>query len=215
MNRKTDDFQYQNSIAVAILAGGLGSRMGGCLKGKICLDGRYVLDIMLEKMKPLGIPVCLIVKNTTEYAEWGIPKYQDLLEYRSPLVGIHAALKSRLAESVLVVAVDLPGLDVNFLKYMIDQRKSGDIIIPKWNERFEPLCAIYHSKLAEKIEDLTRRSRLKPIDLLADSAVRIITEREIHKISNPEYLFKNLNTEQDILDWYVLKRNSMNDEDVF
>jgi molybdenum cofactor guanylyltransferase len=72
----------------------------------------------------------------------------DLYPGEGPLGGILTALDDSKADWNLIVACDMPGLKVDFLRQLLDLAPStaaADAIIPVGpSGRLEPLCAAYH-----------------------------------------------------------------------
>ena len=71
-----------------------------------------------------------IVGDTKKFASFA-PVVEDAYRDRGPLGGIHAALSTTSAEHNLIMAVDLPFLNLRFLQYLIAQAQ-----IPEYQVRF-------------------------------------------------------------------------------
>ena len=140
-----------------------------------------------------------IVGDTKKFASFA-PVVEDAYRDRGPLGGIHAALSTTRSEHNLIMAVDLPFLDVRFLQYLIAQaqRSEAMVTVPQIGGGFQPLCAVYRREFATLAEDALRDGRNK-IDLLfAETNSRIIVEPELTAAGFSADIFRNLNTAKDL-----------------
>ena len=123
--------------------------------------------------------------------------------------GIHAALKSSSSELNLILAVDLPFVEVDFLKYLVRQAEAptgsgtessgGAIlaIVPRAAHGWQPLCALYRKRFVEAAENALQQKRFK-IDLLfAEVPVQPLEEPEILQAGFSLKMFDNLNTREE------------------
>jgi molybdenum cofactor guanylyltransferase len=95
-----------------ILAGGRGSRMQGADKGLLHLDGKTLLEHVLQRVRPQCADVMISAnRNLPAYKSLGVDVVEDLrAQLPGPLAGIEAGL-SRISRDWLFVApCDLPYL---------------------------------------------------------------------------------------------------------
>jgi molybdopterin-guanine dinucleotide biosynthesis protein A len=104
------------SMAAFILAGGRSSRMGAD-KAFLELAGKPLIVRAVELARET-VPEVKIVGDPQKFGAFG-PVIDDVYRNRGPLGGIHAALTSSEAEWNLILAVDLPFVAVQFLKYLL------------------------------------------------------------------------------------------------
>src|SRR5438105_4127648 len=110
-----------NSLAVAILAGGKSLRMGQD-KTALRLHNRTMLEHVLERVKGLQLPVILIANEPEKYGSYRLPIYPDAIPDSGSLGGIYTALKTSETQHTLCVAVDMPFLNARLLAYLISLR---------------------------------------------------------------------------------------------
>ncbi len=89
-----------SDITGIILAGGKSTRMGEN-KSLLSLNGKTVIERVVDLMKSIFKEVILITNTPEEYDFIKIPKYKDIFEYKGPLAGIHSGLTHSNTEKKL------------------------------------------------------------------------------------------------------------------
>lgn len=84
----------EERVAGLILAGGLGSRMGGVDKGLVELGGRPMVAHVVERLAPQVAELLINAnRNAEAYAGFGVPVVADRVEgFAGPLAGLDAGL---------------------------------------------------------------------------------------------------------------------------
>lgn len=122
----------------------------------------------------------------------------DIYPGKSSLGGIYTGLVYSTSFHNLVVACDMPFLNVDLLRYMIDLSPDFDAVIPRIGDLKEPLHAVYSTNCLPQMERLLKEGNLKIADILDSVRVRYVEENEINRF-DPEHLsFFNINTEADL-----------------
>lgn len=186
-----------DDLAVFILTGGKSSRMGRD-KAFLSFAGETLLARSLKLARAVSEHVS-IVGAAEKFAVFA-PVIEDVCRDCGPLGGIHAALSSTDAELNLMLAVDLPFLDSNFLEYLITEARKSDAIVtvPHVGGGFQPLCAIYRREFGA-LADEALRNHANKIDLLfANIKLRLIDEEELTSAGFSPEMFRNLNTPADL-----------------
>jgi molybdopterin-guanine dinucleotide biosynthesis protein A len=125
------------------------------------------------------------------------PVVEDKFPGRGPLGGIHAALSSTDSEFNLILAVDLPFLEGNFLEFLVAQARAAVkaiVTVPQAAGGLQPLCAVYRRSFAPLAEEALAAGRNKIDTLFAPIAIRIIEETELARFAFAATMFDNLNT---------------------
>ncbi len=104
-------------ITGVILAGGRGQRMGGVDKGLQDLQGRPMVQWVLERISPQVDNVLINAnRNLARYAAFGCPVLPDTIpDFAGPLAGLHAALAQATTPLILTVPCDSPFLPVDLV----------------------------------------------------------------------------------------------------
>ena len=115
-----------DDVAAWVLAGGKSSRMGSD-KAFLELDGRTLLAKVLDAVRSVT-PDFHIVGPRAKFELFG-PVVEDVFGDRGPLGGIHAALSSSDKDLNLVLAVDIPQVDVGFLEFLIKRARENRAVV--------------------------------------------------------------------------------------
>ena len=190
-----------DDLAVAIVAGGTGRRMGGVHKALIEVDGVAIIERQLAVLRQIASDIVVAANDSEPFAGLGVPVIPDRAEGAGPIAGILAALMWSPAGRVLCVACDMPFLDPGVLR-LIASRASADVDIaaPRIDSRPQPLCAVYSRRCAPVVSRRLGEVKLRVSDLLTESGVRVawIDDAEIRTIDPRLSCFINVNTPADL-----------------
>ncbi len=186
-------------LAAFVLAGGKSTRMG---MDKAFLDyhGRMLLCRALDLARSVS-PLVRVVGTREKFADHA-EVVEDVYPGRGPLGGIHAALQSSQADLNLVIAVDMPLLSQQFLQYLLDRARSSNatVIVPRTDEHWQPLCAVYRRNFASVAEDALLAGRNKIDTLFTLTKTLTLEEEELNHAGFSPSLFCNLNTPKELLE---------------
>ena len=185
-----------DDVTAFVLAGGKSIRMG---KDKAFLEfkGRILLARGLELAAGVAKEV-RIVGDPSKFAAFG-RVIEDIYCEHGPLGGIHAALKSSSTELNLMLAVDLPFVEPNFLKHLVSvaRNASAVVTVPRAGDGLQPLCAVYRRGFAEVAEQSLAQGKNKIDALFAVVETRILGQEELSGAGFSGRMFNNLNTPEE------------------
>jgi molybdopterin-guanine dinucleotide biosynthesis protein A len=134
-------------IAGLVLAGGQASRMGGGDKCLLTLDGKAILQILLERLSPQVASMAISANGAPDrFASYGLPVLPDAVANAGPLAGVAAGLawaNSVGATSLLTVPADTPLIPADLAARLTPA--------PAWAESggaLHPLVALWPSTSA-------------------------------------------------------------------
>jgi molybdopterin-guanine dinucleotide biosynthesis protein A len=130
-----------------------------------------------------------------------IPKVRlvrDIYPERGPLGGIYTGLAASTTAYNLVTACDMPFLNVELLRYMVQLAPSFDMVVPRQGKLFEPLHAIYSRTCLTTIENMLKKGQSETFKLLELMRVRYVEVEEIERFDPKQLSFFNINTEADL-----------------
>jgi molybdopterin-guanine dinucleotide biosynthesis protein A len=189
--------EARRPISCIVLAGGEGKRLGSD-KAFLKIGGRVLIEGIVEKMARIGDEVIIVTNSPQEYGYLEARLVGDAYPGKGALGGICSGLKAAHNHYSLVVACDMPFLDLNLLRYMILLSPGQDVVIPRVGGLTELLHAIYSKQCLQPIERVLASGGLKIIDFFPEVRVRYVEEQEI-KLFDPQCLsFFNINTPADL-----------------
>jgi molybdopterin-guanine dinucleotide biosynthesis protein A len=184
--------------AAFVLAGGQSTRMGAD-KAFVQLEGRTLLAHALALAKSVTSDV-RIVGSAEKFAAFG-EVVEDEFPQHGPLAGIHAALRASSSELNLMLAVDMPFVEVPFLEYLFQEaarHESAMVTIPRAAGAWQTLCAVYRKPFADLAEQALRQGKNKIDPLFRDIEMRIVEEHELTQQNFSPEMFRNLNTLEEL-----------------
>jgi molybdenum cofactor guanylyltransferase len=126
---------------------------------------------------------------------------EDVICDCGPLGGIHAALQASPSELNLVLAVDVPFVSWAFLQYLIKQARGASeaaVVVPRGEEGWQPLCAIYRREFGGVAERALRAGRNKIDRLFDEVQMRVLEQEELEDAGFSPAIFRNLNTPEEL-----------------
>lgn len=140
-----------------ILAGGKSSRMGSDKALKLW-RGVPLLRRVYEAIAPLVAQVSILTPWPERYQTILPPHCHHLREaqpHQGPAFALAQGLDQLQSPWLLVVACDLPCLDTAMLSRwrgeLADLSPKMQAAIPRWGERWEPLCGFYRGDLGPEL----------------------------------------------------------------
>lgn len=187
----------KNHTDAYIVAGGRSSRFGSD-KTVHLLNDKPMISHVLEALSPIFQKIVIISDEAEKFRHLGLEIIPDAVKGAGPAGGINSALASSPGKRCFVFAADMPYINTEFIKYMLEIQSSSDIIIPFHDGFYEPLHAIYSAACGEKIKKFIAGGERSLILFFKQLSIRAVTENEILRYGKPEKIFKNINSLNDI-----------------
>ena len=189
---KTDE-----SISAMVLAGGQSRRMGRD-KALIEYEGRPIIAHVIDTLRALSNDIVIISNRLDAYGSFGARVVPDYEPPSGPLGGIAVGLQAVQHDRAIVVACDMPFLNVTLLRWLSDLAREFDAVVPQTGDEFEPLHAIYRKACFRPIVERLERGERRVISFFADVRVRAVSEAEWRAIDPAGRSLVNLNTPGDL-----------------
>lgn len=155
-------------ICGLVLAGGQGRRMGGVDKGLQPLQGRPLMQHVIERLRPQVDHVLINAnQNLERYAEFGCPVIPDRLGgFAGPLAGLDAGLHATDAPLVVTVPCDSPFLPYDLVARLATARSAtdADVAVARTGTQPHPVFALVCARVRSHLADFLARGERK-IDL--------------------------------------------------
>ena len=182
-----------------VLAGGQSRRLG-VDKALLSLGGAPLLQTVVQRVSQVCRRVIVAVDRPGRYRRLGLPARfaADASPGLGPLAGLQSGLQACSAEYALVVACDLPFLNVELLRYMAGLPRSYQALVPRSAGRDHPLHAIYARSSLPEVDALLAAGGGSMQQLLDRLDVRRLDEHDLHQIDPNGLSLLNLNEEADL-----------------
>ncbi len=142
-------------LAVVVLAGGQGRRMGGADKGLVDYRGRPLVAWVLDALAPqAGEIVISANRNLERYAATGHRVLPDTLpDFPGPLAGVLAAMRAVAAPWLLVVPCDTPHLPGDLANRLLAAARAADtpVAVAADAARTHHTCFLARTALADDL----------------------------------------------------------------
>jgi len=111
--------------------------------------------------------------------------------------GIYYGLKAAQGEFCFVTSCDVAFTKLSLISYLMSQISNYDVVVPYWQDRFQPLHAVYRRSVLPLLKEQLERGELRPIYLFDKVRTRKIGEDEIRCLDPEGLSFLNMNTPED------------------
>ena len=185
------------NISAVLLAGGESRRMGRD-KATVLLRGKPLWQIQIELLRKLE-PAEIFVSARTD-PSWRPADVQFVADdppSRGALSGLAASMLKVRTTHLLALAIDMPFISENYLRYLYDHIEPGTGVVPTIDNSAEPLAAIYPREANADF-----RSALAGTDFSLQSLTGRLIEvgklREVRVKDQERKLFLNVNALADL-----------------
>jgi molybdenum cofactor guanylyltransferase len=178
----------------AVLAGGLGRRLGGA-KATVELGGSPLISYPLAELAAAGIEAVICAKPGEELPPLGVPVLEEPPEPRHPLAGVVAALRAGERRPVVVVACDMPFVASGLLRLLAESPEP--LVVPILDGRLQPLLGRYDPVLLPRLEAALAEEA--PMTATVESlGPHHLGESELARFGDPRRLLFNVNDPDDL-----------------
>jgi len=188
-------------VSGVILAGGASWRLGRN-KALERIGGKALIERVVDSLAPLTTEVLVVVARPEQAVALRLPPSVRVVSDRYPgrgsLGGIFTGLDASAEPWSLVVACDMPFLNGELLRHLIEARSNVDAVVPLLGGQPEPLHALYSKACLASMERMVRAGDLKIAPLFEAVRVRYVDEGTIDRIDPRHLSFFNINTQADL-----------------
>ena len=192
----TDVIGPDPALSGVILAGGGSTRLGRD-KALLELEGRTLVARTLDALARLTDDLIVV----TNLAPRLLPSLARVVADRyvgaGVLAGVHAGLLAARGELAIVVACDMPFLNLDLLRHLISLAQEADVVVPRWTD-VEPLHAVYRpAACLGPVERALARGERRIVSFYHEVRVRHVERAEIARFGPQGLSFFNVNTAED------------------
>jgi molybdopterin-guanine dinucleotide biosynthesis protein A len=185
------------SISAVLLSGGQSRRMGRD-KATILFRGKPLWQIQLDLLHKLQLAEIFVSARTDP--AWRPPNLTfvpDDSPSRGPLSGLAATLARIRSSHLLVLAIDMPFMNEDHLRYLWDRIEPGRGVLPMIDNRAEPLVAIYPVEAHVDFGDALSGTDFS-LQTLTNQLVKIGKLHVIRVSEEEQRFYWNLNEHNDL-----------------
>ncbi len=163
------------------------------------LDGRSLIEIVIERMARVCVEVLVVAGDVQPYADLGVPVVEDRFRGVGALGGLHAGLEAANHELSLVVGCDMPFLNTNLLRAFAGWAEGFDAAVLRHGKEayVEPLHGVYRRTCLPAIEQAIRARRRRIVSFFPHVRVRYVTPTDVAPFDPNLHSFRNVNTPQE------------------
>lgn len=180
-----------------ILAGGQSSRMGRN-KAFIEFRGEPLIQRLAHRMQDWFEQVVVVTNSPELYGFLGLPLVGDRIPGLGPLGGLEAGLSSCKYDHAFFCATDMPFVSEALVRYMVGLAPEYDVVVPMLGGEYEPMHAVYSRSCLPWVTEKLDSRRLRLLSIYDQARLRVVNEAEIRRFGDPEWLFFNCNTPEDL-----------------
>jgi molybdopterin-guanine dinucleotide biosynthesis protein A len=186
-----------SEISAVVLSGGRSSRLGQ-EKAFLQVNGQHLIERIVDKLACLSDEVIVVANDLGKYEHLEALVVGDVYPGCAALGGIYSGLRAASRSRSLVVACDMPFLNLSLLRYMQAQAADHDVVIPRIGEYEEALHAIYSRSCLPLIERQILAGDLRISTFFHDVRVRYVGQSEIDTFDPDHLSFFNINSQADL-----------------
>jgi molybdopterin-guanine dinucleotide biosynthesis protein A len=188
-------------ISCIILAGGKSTRFG---HDKVLekIGKTSLIEQVISRVDLLSKNIIIVTAKERNFARLANhPKIKiasDIFPGQGSLGGIYTGLVKSDSFYNLVVAADMPFLNEPLLRYMIRVSDGFDFVLPRINNMYEPLHAIYSKNCIAPIKSILEQGNKVIVELFNYVKVRYVEAGEVDRFDPRHMSFFNINTREDL-----------------
>ena len=188
-------------VSGVALAGGRSKRLGRN-KAVEKIGGQSLIERVVDKLSQVTSETVVVVAEESKAADLNLPPWvrtaADLYPGTGSLGGIFTGLSAAKGNYGVVVACDMPFLNVDLIRFMLDIVSDYDAVVPRLQGRPEPLHAVYSKTCVGPIERCLQADQLKIAIFFEQINVAYLEEDDIEAFDPSHLSFFNVNTQEDL-----------------
>ena len=188
----------RSQVSLALLAGGLSTRMGEDKAFALLQDGT-LLEWMRDRLAPLLPYVFVVTRDPSRFHSLGLAVVNDALPEGGSAVGIYSAVLASPTERVVCVACDMPFVTPRLVRALAVGSVGRDVFVPRHDGHIEPLCAVYGKGSLDVYREFIQSGGRRIFDIYGDLNTAYL-DVDDGRLGDPEQLFVNVNTPAELED---------------
>jgi len=188
-------FELRTSV---VLAGGK-SRRFGQNKALYQFNETTIIGHIISTLQNVSDEIIIVSNDNELYKGFGLRIIEDLPLFKGfgPLAGLYSALNAIKNCRLFLLACDMPLVDPTLIDYLWNISTDKPAVVPFYNNKLQPLFAIYNKSLLDIIEKNLNQGKYSMNNFISGIDYYMLKEKEVEdncKVGNPFY---NINTMDD------------------
>ncbi len=179
-----------------ILVGGKSSRMGQP-KALLPFDGEPLLVHNVRALQKQFADIVVVAAPSQELPILPVTLVHDAIAYQGPVGGILYGLQAASHDVCFVTSCDAPFLNLRLIDYFLSLIEHYDVVVPFWEERLQPLQAVYRRSVAPLLQDQLQRGELRPVFLYKKVRTYEVPVEDTRRFDPEGLSFRNMNSPED------------------
>lgn len=192
-------------VSAIILAGGKSSRMGQP-KALLPFDGEPLLVHNVRTLQKQFAEIVVVAAPSQELPVLPVTLVRDEIAYQGPVGGILYGLQAASHEVCFVTSCDAPFLNLRLIDYFLSLIDHYDVVVPFWEERLQPLHAVYRRSVEPLLQEQLQRGELRPVSLYKKVRTYEVPEEDTRRFDPEGLSFRNINRPEDYQEALALWR---------
>lgn len=184
-----------------VLAGGQSRRLGRD-KRLEPVGGQPLIRRVIGRVEPVVDEIVVVVADPATGESLPLEgrhrRAQDRYPGKGSLGGIFSGVSAARQQWSVVVACDMPFLNLDLLRHMLSLREGVDAVVPVLDGRPEPTHALYSKECLPHIEERLKADDLKISRFYDQVRVEYVSEGDILKLDPDLLSFFNVNSPTDL-----------------
>jgi molybdopterin-guanine dinucleotide biosynthesis protein A len=122
---------------------------------------------------------------------------RDDVAYQGPVGGLVYGLTAVTRDAAFVTSCDAAFLETRLIRYLVSLLPEHDVVVPYWEDRAQPLHAVYRRSVLPLLQAQLARGELRPVQLFDNVRTHRVGEEEIRAFDPEGWSFFNMNTADD------------------
>ncbi len=188
------------ALSAVILSGGKSSRMGRP-KALLPFDGKPLIAHLVQRLSQRFSDIVVVAAPDQTLPSLPVTLVHDTVAYQGPVGGLYYGLRAIRGTAAFVTSCDVPFLQLPFIDYLVSQLdhhgRAYDVVVPVWQDRLQPLHAVYRRRVVPHLQEQLAAQRLRPVYLYDTVPTRKVSPAEIKRFDPEGLSFLNMNTQAD------------------
>jgi molybdopterin-guanine dinucleotide biosynthesis protein A len=186
----------------------------GTPKALLLFDGTPLIVHIVATLQRLFADVVVVAAPGQDLPAMPVTLVRDEVAYQGPVGGIFYGLNAAGGDAGFVTSCDSAFLNIDLIAHLVSQLPGHDVVVPHWQDRYQPLHAVYRKSVLPLLAAQLLRGDLRPVHLFERVRTRRIDEDEIRLFDPEGSSFFNMNTPADFAEALIRWRDLGRQRDV-